>query len=189
MDGNRRDVEQDISIHAPPRGATWSRVFCVPIGTRISIHAPPRGATCPCFRLPPAASISIHAPPRGATQSGLSGCPVARYFNSRPSARGDAGVLAQVVNHDHDFNSRPSARGDRFRSRPSLWHHEFQFTPLREGRPTSSRRKATTTTHFNSRPSARGDQRLAKVAFGAVISIHAPPRGATKYSWSAAVLR
>ena len=34
--------------------------------------------------------------------------------------------------------------------------------------------------HFNSRPSARGDvQRLAKVAFGAVISIHAPPRGAT----------
>ena len=62
-------------------------------------------------------------------------------------------------------------------------------------------RVACVIVYFNSRPSARGDQRhrqqvlfrvisihapprgatqrLAKVAFGAVISIHAPPRGAT----------
>ena len=77
----------EISIHAPPRGATafryWrqqGRTFqFTPLreGRRaavkdyqewqISIHAPPRGATLgiptvPCIRL-----ISIHAPPRGAT--------------------------------------------------------------------------------------------------------------------------
>ena len=34
------------------------------------------------------------------------------YFNSRPSARGDAFFFAQFYKTFH-FNSRPSARGDK----------------------------------------------------------------------------
>ena len=143
-----------ISIHAPPRGATGR---CTTIAKRtvyfnsrpsargdetagsplhsrviISIHAPPRGATkiveTDCM-LP---VISIHAPPRGATFLRV-GCKKMSDFNSRPSARGD-GVSASTM-----------ARTAK-----------FQFTPLREGRPTPPRRSAS-----------------------AAISIHAPPRGAT----------
>ena len=58
-------------------------------GKEISIHAPPRGATLRNQRLTVPPRISIHAPPRGATiLCGVS--PSAQcHFNSRPSARGD----------------------------------------------------------------------------------------------------
>ena len=57
---------EDISIHAPARGATgffwiWVRAL------EISIHAPARGATGFHSPLNQAAAISIHAPARGAT--------------------------------------------------------------------------------------------------------------------------
>ena len=59
------------------------------------------------------------------------------YFNSRPSARGDA-EQQNVVRRRNYFNSRPSARGDLH-----LGHFGtdalFQFTPLREGRPPQKR--------------------------------------------------
>ena len=57
----------------------------------------------------------------------------------------------------------------------------FQFTPLREGRrqllPCS-----VLWFHFNSRPSARGDGLVPISALIPLISIHAPPRGATERS-------
>ena len=77
----------------------------------------------------------------------------------------------------------------------------FQFTPLREGRPsrtganpgaeaisihapprgaTRSADAARHTPNFNSRPSARGDRYRAASYSARKISIHAPPRGATK---------
>ena len=57
-----------ISIHAPPRGATWA-VCPPPLWASISIHAPPRGATWPLgYEIAGAINISIHAPPRGATR-------------------------------------------------------------------------------------------------------------------------
>ena len=56
----------------------------------------------------------------------------------------------------------------------------FQFTPLREGRP-SWNRHARRAVYFNSRPSARGDHTAGAVGSPPAISIHAPPRGATKY--------
>ena len=55
------------------------------------------------------------------------------------------------------FNSRPSARGDLISQSKNLMEELFQFTPLREGRPTAS-------------------SALEKIG---TISIHAPPRGAT----------
>ena len=55
----------------------------------------------------------------------------------------------------------------------------FQFTPLREGRQNADGRLCKAQ-YFNSRPSARGDDgpRLCQ-NLPIVISIHAPPRGAT----------
>ena len=77
------------------------------------------------------------------------------YFNSRPSARGDVGVMLPF-------------------SSCSL----FQFTPLREGRRTPITRNFAPS-YFNSRPSARGDDFTETAAMMDKISIHAPPRGAT----------
>ena len=129
-------------------------------------------------------AISIHAPPRGATICRCCSAFLPSYFNSRPSARGDPNIryLKGVIN---DFNSRPSARGDAqiateaenddyFNSRPSARGDMamdlgvpllciFQFTPLREGR------------HRNNSNFFRLE----------VISIHAPPRGATLSGLSA----
>ena len=83
-------IENYISIHAPPRGATEilngdkteinfnsrpsARGDDNPQGTSdrpilISIHAPPRGATRRCDERLEAHPISIHAPPRGATNA------------------------------------------------------------------------------------------------------------------------
>ena len=103
------------------------------------------------------------------------------YFNSRPSARGDLHV-AHCVYDCHYFNSRPSARGDPLTATAVLSiSYLFQFTPLREGRQAQTvgflRRW-----YFNSRPSARGDSMQYNMSIRKIISIHAPPRGATFYN-------
>ena len=123
------------------------------------------------------------------------------YFNSRPSARGDRKqptTMPQLPNH---FNSRPSARGDAklIATRQTIF--AFQFTPLREGRPENlAGLKAFTTFQFTPLREGRRDQwgnwvrkikfqftplregrHLYYPPFGVIqlISIHAPPRGAT----------
>ena len=77
------------------------------------------------------------------------------------------------------FNSRPSARGD-----PIPAHGDstfpFQFTPLREGRRVT-RSPTPQAANFNSRPSARGDLMPFRHFPCLSISIHAPPRGATAH--------
>ncbi len=131
------------------------------------------------------------------------------YFNSRPSARGDV-QRRRNGKPVEDFNSRPSARGDAACSPLPLssaisihapprgatsahtmrWSTAlFQFTPLREGRRCGFS-PIPPSAHFNSRPSARGDptpaaRRLPPSNFNSRpsargISIHAPPRGATR---------
>ena len=65
---------------------------------RISIHAPPRGATKGVMDEPRSRMISIHAPPRGATRVARLSCRALRYFNSRPSARGDGKRYAISAN-------------------------------------------------------------------------------------------
>ena len=125
---------------------------------------------------------------------------IRRYFNSRPSARGDAGGSGGRWRFCY-FNSRPSARGDAHggqrRRHADISIHapprgatfvafrqrlpcKFQFTPLREGRPGRECRSARCG-YFNSRPSARGDVRTWSNWDGTSISIHAPPRGATRH--------
>ena len=123
------------------------------------------------------------------------------YFNSRPSARGDAADKGGMLAIQFQFT--PLREGRRVHSSAiSLSAPRFQFTPLREGRPGYPARTAQAMifqftplregrrwnrdadagrdTHFNSRPSARGDRMRGNRRFRpARISIHAPPRGAT----------
>ena len=77
----------------------------------------------------------------------------ARQFTPLREGRQSANVSVQVIN-------------------------QFQFTPLREGRQPRNR-QARCSAHFNSRSSARGDLSEYRVRRILIISIHAPPRGAT----------
>ncbi len=64
----------------------------------------------------------------------------AKYFNSRPSARGDAPDTHSTESSKGNFNSRPSARGDYDKAEEIVNVITFQFTPLREGRRAIVRR-------------------------------------------------
>ena len=147
----------EISIHAPPRGATLSMLSARASPRRISIHAPPRGATlvfcssfafCP-FQFTPLREGRLPIRPVHPRVRG--------YFNSRPSARGDREFVHGAARVGISIHAPPrgatcAAASWRF------WLMQFQFTPLREGR------RAT----------------FPVLSRCIVISIHAPPRGATR---------
>ena len=99
--------------------------------------------------------VSIHAPPRGATSAISFLLYPCSCFNPRPSARGDV-FASNGVRHLGRFNPRPSARGDD--SFPLSFVGFFCFNP---------------------RPSARGDFGIPPQKSIHIVSIHAPPRGAT----------
>ena len=146
-------VAGNISIHAPPRGATHrqsagncskSNFNSRPSarGDRksgglesvynISIHAPPRGATRWAQHVGVDGQISIHAPPRGATK------------------------LQVTQIHSKNISIHAPPRG-----------------------ATKAMNMKKRFLNFNSRPSARGDHRQTPLFRRRRISIHAPPRGAT----------
>ena len=100
-------------------------------------------------------------------------------FNSRPSARGDAGCIT-VVAVNSNFNSRPSARGDSCVFSILLFIFvKFQFTPLREGRQMSQQTTANIYNISIHAPPRGATEKLTAGAVAKTISIHAPPRGAT----------
>ena len=136
----------------------------------------------------------------GRRQRGGKSSPMPRHFNSRPSARGDeeahqrareahisihAPPRGATVTSISSFKPRsefqftPLREGRRARLCQSPASYQFQFTPLREGRPPFFV-AVFGLSHFNSRPSARGDASARNVPRKPLISIHAPPRGATK---------
>ena len=120
--------------------------------------------------------ISIHAPPRGAT-SFPEQARLLFHFNSRPSARGDASHDANQRNAVISIHAPPRGATSFRSSCGSIV--QFQFTPLREGRPSGGVRLPPSP-YFNSRPSARGDVAHRRAEMPGDISIHAPPRGATR---------
>ena len=221
--GATKIVETDcmlpvISIHAPPRGATFLRVGCKKMsdfnsrpsarGDGVSASTMARTAKFQFTPLregrptPPrrsaSAAISIHAPPRGATNIPACTRPIALFqftplregrpltksfclcyenFNSRPSARGDD-ARHTGRNRPHHFNSRPSARGDLHCGRAVMHQARFQFTPLREGRQGLLACLLASLISIHAPP--RGATLLrGGLLRGGLISIHAPPRGAT----------
>ena len=89
----------------------------------------------------------------------------------RRSSRGGTGAVRL-------FQFTPLREGRRTAAAKWKACRRFQFTPLREGR-RSLFTSAAVICYFNSRPSARGDQRPHNALVNGIISIHAPPRGAT----------
>ena len=99
-------------------------------------------------------------------------------FNSRPSARGDAGRECRCTASILYFNSRPSARGDQADDmRARLYAISIHAPP--RGATLLHRSPSFLPGNFNSRPSARGDGAGKVIGECRIISIHAPPRGAT----------
>ena len=80
-----------------------------------------------------------------------------KYFNSRPSARGDARHLVNARNGVH-FNSRPSARGDTEILDSHKPEINFNSRPSARG-DTEILDSHKPEINFNSRPSARGDSK------------------------------
>ena len=216
-----------ISIHAPPRGAT-ANVQPLLLGDKFQFTPLREGRLIPKEKWQFGRDFNSRPSARGdGAFQATTGC--TPYFNSRPSARGDVKTRFDCADswtfqftplregrrssrHPHvasvfDFNSRPSARGDagcitvvavnsNFNSRPSARGDscvfsillfifvKFQFTPLREGRrPFRGREVLFRRISIHAPP--RGATRLAE-DFGirVDISIHAPPRGATGVSFS-----
>ena len=121
--------------------------------------------------------ISIHAPPRGATHLCGALC-AGLYFNSRPSARGDAGSPGRIERTAY-FNSRPSARGDGGHAECFGELHISIHAPPRGAttRPGDDAPRQRISIHAPPR-GATAD--MASFYNLDHISIHAPPRGATE---------
>ena len=139
-----------------------------------------------CFRRRPLLFISIHAP----SARGDSACCLQVHaltaFQFTPLREGRRSSVGRRRTSPN-FNSRPSARGDDVTAAKYYGVALFQFTPLREGRP-GQQKAPERGDYFNSRPSARGDSALRPAARSSVsISIHAPPRGATRSYWDGTI--
>ena len=77
------------------------------------------------------------------------------YFNSRPSARGDA-LFPSFELLIKEFQFTPLREGRHNLATQACDTRKFQFTPLREGRLDAVQYEHSQD-YFNSRPSARGD--------------------------------
>ena len=190
-----------ISIHAPPRGATEPRRLADRVANAFQFTPLREGRHEELQALRHYPRISIHAPPRGATRQRLPARRRPPHFNSRPSARGDKSCPNRTATSSlfqftplregrhplHECNTEgifisihAPPRGATCEAAPQhRYLFLFQFTPLREGRRHEGIHEREPS-HFNSRPSARGDNMDSGWDFTALISIHAPPRGATE---------
>ena len=172
-----RQYRHSISIHAPPRGATtcsprirWKQSNfnsrpsargdeCLTSSCpspMISIHAPPRGATLPDGASTTSFVAFQFTPLREGRQSSIINGLQGDYFNSRPSARGDASRQCRASGSTTYFNSRPSARGDCSRSARRVRPFYFNSRPSARG-DGKGVAAIVLPNYFNSRPSARGD--------------------------------
>ena len=145
-----------ISIHAPPRGATTDTTRRNHFGG--FQFTPLREGRHDKKRRDAVVLIFQFTPLREGRHFAEMVQKPFCYFNSRPSARGDGSAMTRIGAGLWDFNSRPSARGDEpaaaTRGGTPISIHapprgatigsggasvcrRFQFTPLREGRPSA----------------------------------------------------
>ena len=121
--------------------------------------------------------ISTHAPAGGATWDDCDNRPRIAYFYSRPCGRGDkiigeftcnrvtisthapaGGATLQVRREsaDEHISTHAPAGGATRARRSSGLSFSFLLTPLREGRPSTGRKRSRRA-NFYSRPCGRGD--------------------------------
>ena len=134
------DVTQFQSTH--PRGVRRNRDVLQVLLDDISIHAPARGATCQCRCQIRVQCISIHAPARGATQAAAGRLAAAANFNPRTREGCDDVVIWPVFLIDAFQSTHP--RGvRRFDWRITVWRNlRFQSTHPRGVRLKARREKA-----------------------------------------------
>ena len=143
----------------------------------ISIHAPPRGATPSRCRNESRGSRFQFTPLREGRHR-LDGEEGSIYiFQFTPLREGRHRELIKKY-YVSKFQFTPLREGRRTSYSPLHQGNLFQFTPLREGRRPHLEQLGRHI-YFNSRPSARGDRLLWADLLRNRISIHAPPRGAT----------
>ena len=92
----RNDVFFDISIHAPTKGATFTKLANY-ITKDISIHAPTKGATVYASGKVYDTDISIHAPTKGATFAFVYVTDATSDFNPRSHEGSDFSEEWEVV--------------------------------------------------------------------------------------------
>ena len=128
-------------------------------------------------------AISIHAPPRGATFSACKEIIMERSFQFTPLREGRLDIRLLRSRRCY-FNSRPSARGDAVRRgrRPERGRISIHAPP-RGATSTSTSTSADTSISIHAPPRGATLERRAINQLNR-ISIHAPPRGATRPAYA-----
>ncbi len=148
-----KDMVGFVSIHAPARGATQSRLHKL-FYVRVSIHAPARGATFGKLSSTAKRCVSIHAPARGATFPGVA-ANSGEEFQSTPP-RGERPTKSISDLFMHCFNPRPREGSDKV----TLWDgsRRKSFNPRpREGSDGSTPASPKARSCFNPRPREGSD--------------------------------
>ncbi len=198
--GRSRRLPDRVSIHAPARGATADVDGGGAGRLIVSIHAPARGAThartphgqrIGCFnprartgrdpeecRRAGRAAVSIHAPARGATRETLRTGVRPDGFNPRArTGRDSSGSTG--CNSPRSVSIHAPARGATL-SRPSGKSSTPCFNPrARTGRDEPASACPPPSPGFNPRARTGRDVREGGRRNMALVSIHAPARGAT----------
>ena len=197
-----RSGRRTVSIHAPARGATATRLAGVPAKDRFNpraragrdLSSPSAPASSQGFNpraragrdvaqpaaLPPL-QVSIHAPARGATCRSRAS-PSYGGVSIHAPARGATLTVPDLTAPDMFQSTRPrgarlhAPRHDRFRTK-------FQSTRPRGARPMRRLPSAIDDMFQSTRP--RGARPRASCGQPGPwnVSIHAPARGATQTSW------
>jgi len=192
-----RLLPDDVSIHAPTRGATLD------LGEArfdfLCFNPRPHAGGDPWIQIRTADSMSFNPRPHAGGDSltlkkGRKGA----CFNPRPHAGGDGPCFGAQAKKQR-FNPRPHAGGDNYEnkiSHPKIVSihaptrgatgikvqeakcEGFQSTPPRGGRRGRCRRRRSSA-RFNPRPHAGGDKQRNPYSHARDVSIHAPTRGAT----------
>ena len=148
-------AEDNISIHAPTRGATsviWNSPTLPefqstrPHGARpygilgitpevyISIHAPTRGATAGVLDTIQRGLISIHAPTRGATFIAMV-IIIFKAISIHAPTRGATFIGNTSLKYSDDFNPRAHTGRDTVKEEKDEYTNKFQSTRPHGARP------------------------------------------------------
>ena len=166
----------DISIHAPPRGATPHDRHLLHL-MAISIHAPPRGATHHQGKRSNYSNISIHAPPRGATTPSIRKSPL-ELFQFTPLREGRHTQPPPLLIHQNISIHAPP-RGATRKSLANFICFSISIHAPPRG-ATGKRVYFSASSSISIHAPPRGATALQNTYISVdAISIHAPPRGAT----------
>ena len=174
----------DISIHAPAKGATWVQSIALK-EEDISIHAPAKGATFPAVEKH---LVSGNFNPRSREGSDLIGV-IAAYINytfqsTLPRRERPISVTTSCLLYS-TFQSTLPRRERRQYSNAVYFSSRFQSTLPRRERRQSSHTPFLSSHDFNPRSREGSDPLSLSISAAAIISIHAPAKGATFKSFHA----